>query len=155
MPWYLPADLHYFKQKTTGNIIIMGRKTFEAIGKPLPDRINIVLTKERKLPGVVTAGNLEELLRLLNKKTAEWSDKELFVIGGSELFKMFLPFASTIYMTRIYHSFNGDRFFPAINDDEWEIVSHEKGLRNSSNDYEYEYIVYKKLPEPAQDNIAE
>ncbi len=120
LPWHLPADLKRFKQLTTGHPIIMGRKTFESIGKPLPGRTNIVITHQKNFQacGAMVAHSLEEALRLCEK------ENEVFVIGGAEIFEEALPLANRIYLTLIHQDFEGDTRFD-FNHSAWKEISRE------------------------------
>ncbi len=142
LPWHLPADLKRFKQITTGTPIIMGRKTFKSIGKPLPGRTNIVITHQEnlKLKDVVIAHSLREALEACDRgATAQRSeemvalplsadrggDEEVFVIGGAQIFEQALPLADRIYLTRIDQDFEGDTFLFSINPKIWKEISRE------------------------------
>ena len=141
LPWHLPEDLKYFKNTTWAMPIIMGRKTFESIGKPLPGRTNIVITRNKKWKGdgVKIVHDLEQA-----RKTGEDLDvKEIFVIGGAEIFKTSLPKADRIYLTRIHQSFEGDAFFPAI-DKSWELVSNRDNLPDEKNAYACSFQIWEK-----------
>ncbi|MES9778606.1 dihydrofolate reductase [Bacillus velezensis] len=140
LPWHLPDDLAYFKKVTTGHTIVMGRKTFESIGRPLPNRRNIVVTSrdESLFPGCITADSAEEVLKLIS------ADEECFVIGGAQLYSALFPYADRLYMTKIHHVFEGDRFFPEFNEAEWELTSRKQGVKDEKNPYDYEYLVYEK-----------
>lgn len=111
LPWYISADLKRFRKLTTGHPIIMGRKTYESIGKPLPNRTNIVITKDQEYQadGVVVAHSLEEALKTASK--SEGSD-EIFIIGGGQIFKEAIQFADKLYLTVIRKQFEGDIYFP-------------------------------------------
>ena len=110
LPWHLPADLQRFKKLTMGHPILMGRKTFKSIGKPLPGRTNIVITRQEGFQacGAAVAHSLEEALQMCEKEA------EVFVIGGAEIYKQALPLADKIYLTRVEQDFEGDTFLPAI-----------------------------------------
>ncbi|MGG0158360.1 dihydrofolate reductase [Bacillus velezensis] len=140
LPWHLPDDLAYFKKVTTGHTIVMGRRTFESIGRPLPNRRNIVVTSrdESSFPGCIAAHSAEEVLKLIP------ADEECFVIGGAQLYSALFPYADRLYMTKIHHVFEGDRFFPEFNEAEWELTSRKQGVKNEKNPYDYEYLVYEK-----------
>ncbi len=139
MPWHLPNDLKFFKETTTGNTIVMGRKTFESIGRVLPNRKHIVLTKSNNnFPDEVeVVQDIESIIQL-----SESNDEELFVIGGGNIFKQLLPYADKLYVTLINETFEGDVFFPNISMEEWEEVSKEKGVQDERNPYEYYFIQY-------------
>ncbi|MRX70903.1 dihydrofolate reductase [Bacillus lacus] len=142
LPWRLPADLAYFKKVTMGHKIIMGRKTFDSIGKPLPGRENFILTRDTSYhqDGCSILHSTEELLQLNKECGAE----ELFVIGGTEIFKEVLPHSSKMYVTRIEESFEGDKYFPFFEEKEWTVLSKEKGVKNEKNPYDYEFLVYQR-----------
>lgn len=110
LPWHLPADLRRFRELTTGHTVIMGRKTFESIGRPLPERVNIVITRQAGFgePGVTVAGSLEEALSMAS------GEGEVFICGGGEIYLQALPLADRIYLTLIDRPFDGDAFFPEI-----------------------------------------
>lgn len=114
--WHLPDDLKFFKQKTSGHPIIMGRKTFESVGRPLPNRTNIIITRDKnyQVDGCVVVNSLDEAL-----STTE--DEEVFIVGGAEIYKQALPYTDRVYLTRVHDSFDGDRFFPELGSD-WEEV---------------------------------
>lgn len=138
MPWHLPNDLAYFKKTTMGKPIIMGRKTFESIGRPLPGRENIVLTnnQEYKQDGVTVRHSIEDILH--NRA----DDEELMIIGGATLYEQSLPHVDKMYITYIDEVFEGDTFFPEINNEEWELVSEEKGIKDQQNPYDYYFRTY-------------
>jgi dihydrofolate reductase len=141
LPWHLPADLKYFKQVTMGHPIVMGRKTHEAIGRVLPGRENIVLTREKSYtsPGCTVIHSIEDLLNIDKEK-----DEEVFVIGGAEIFKEVFTSADRLYITLIEDVFEGDTYFPDFDQSEWEVVSKEKGIKDEKNPYDYYYIVFKR-----------
>jgi dihydrofolate reductase len=138
LPWRLPADLAYFKKVTYGHPVVMGRKTYESIGKPLPGRENIIVTrnKDYRPKGVTVVHSLEEV-----KQTKQ---EEIFVIGGAQIFEQALPLADRLYVTHIHETFEGDTFFPDFNEEEWKVVKQEQGMRDEKNPYEFEFIVYER-----------
>jgi len=142
MPWHLPNDLRYFKERTTGHTIIMGRKTFDSLGRVLPNRKHLVLTRsERQFPeGVEAFHDIDDVLQYVNNNT----DEEIFVIGGGQLFKMMLPHVDKMYITEIDEEFAGDVYFPSFKDAEWELTSKEKGPKDEQNPYDYYYLVYER-----------
>ncbi|WP_020060713.1 dihydrofolate reductase [Bacillus sp. 123MFChir2] len=142
LPWHLPADLAYFKKVTMGHPIIMGRKTFESIGRPLPGRTNIILTRNPnyEMEGCKVIHSINDV-----KKMDEQMNEELFVIGGAEIFKEVLPFADRLYITKIEEVFEGDTFFPEINYNEWEEISVTQGVTDEKNPYTYAYHVYGRM----------
>lgn len=140
--WHLPEDLKRFKRLTTGHTIIMGRKTFESLGRVLPNRKHVVLCNDAKLN--IENENVEVLsdINMLDKYME--SEEENFVIGGATIYKLLLPKAQKLYITKINETFDGDAFFPEIKEEEWKVVSKEKGLQNENNPYNYEYINYER-----------
>ena len=138
--WHLPEDLKRFKELTTGKTIIMGRKTFDSLGRVLPNRKHIVLTKNKDLSieneAVTVINNIQDLKKYINE------DEETFIIGGGAIYKMLLPYAKKIYITKIHETFEGDTYFPEINEQEWTIEKREKGKTDEKNPYNYEYITY-------------
>jgi len=144
MPWYLPSDLQYFKSLTWDNIVIMGRRTYESIGKPLPGRINVIFSSNEIDDDVCRVADITEFQQLWQNKSrnGSWRDKELFVIGGAELFKLFLPQAQKLYITRIHKDFPGDTHFPEYDEREWQLVSTRKGIRDEKNQYEHDFLIY-------------
>lgn len=132
LPWHLPADLAYFKRVTMGHAIVMGRKTFEAIGRPLPGRENIVVTRNRSFrpEGCLVLHSLDEV----KQWAAGRNDEEVFIIGGAELFQATMPLADRLYVTKIFASFPGDTFYPPISEQEWEIVSYTQGTIDEKTD---------------------
>ena len=140
MPWHLPADLKHFKALTLGKPVIMGRKTFEAIGRPLPERRNIVVTRDPqfKVAGAEVAHSLDEAL----KRAAGAS--EVMVIGGGEIYRAAWPQARRIYLTRVRADFEADTFFPAVEPEEWREVTREEHFENERNPYDYSFIRYEK-----------
>ncbi len=146
IPWSLPEDLQHFKRITMDNIVVMGRKTFESIGKPLPGRTNIVFSRKEVSPEVFRVSDIDEFFLLIDRESAEgeWSDKEIFIIGGETLFELFLPYAQKLYLTRINENFAGDTYFPLYDEDEWVLISSEKGKKDEDNPYDYEYLIYQR-----------
>lgn len=144
LPWHLPDDLRHFKRVTTGNPVIMGRKTYQSIGaKPLPHRVNIVVTNTltpRQLPGCYQAPSLPRAFQIAAEQGAE----ELFVIGGSKLYKEALPFVGKLYITEIHADIAGDTFFPPLKKEEWQEVSREEHAPTLGNPYAYAFVLYER-----------
>lgn len=140
LPWHLPADLKHFKKITLGHPILMGRKTYESIGKPLPGRCNVVITRDVDFvaPGCVVANSVDTAL-----SSAGYSN-EVFVIGGAALFQQMLPMTKRIYLTVIHHFFEGDVFFPKLNMDEWVERKREDFQADEINKYDYSFIMLEK-----------
>lgn len=141
--WHLPADLKRFKALTTGNVIIMGRKTFDSIGKPLPNRISIVITRQADFvaEGTVVAHSLEEAIL----KAKSLSRGDIFVIGGAEIYQLALDKADQILLTRLHDIFDGDAYFPEIAETQWKKVDQVKGETDEKNPYQYSFITYQRI----------
>ena len=138
--WHLPEDLKRFKKLTTGHTIIMGRKTFESLGRVLPNRKHVILCNDMELN--IEDENVEVLEDISMLKQYIDSTEENFIIGGATIYKLLLPYANKIYLTLIHEKFEGDVFFPEIDEREWKIVETEKGLKDEKNPYDYEYVTY-------------
>lgn len=141
--WHLPEDLKRFKTITTGKTIIMGRKTFESLGRVLPNRKHVVLTKN--LDFVVNNEMVEVVHDLNDLNKYINSQEECFVIGGGIIYSMLIPYANKIYATVINEEFDGDTYFPIIDEKTWKIQKREKGIKNEKNPYDYEYIDYIRV----------
>ncbi len=144
--WHLPADMKFFKEKTTGHCVITGRKNYESIPekfRPLPNRTNIIITRQKNYaaPGTIVVGSIEEAI----EKAKETDDDEIFIIGGAEIFKQTLHLADKIYYTKIYHSFEGDTFFPEINYMEWKEINKTAHLADEKNNYNYSFFEFEKF----------
>jgi dihydrofolate reductase len=142
MPWRLPGESAYFRKTTMGHPILMGRKTFESLGsKPLKGRENIVLTRDSsyEAEGCTIIRSFEEAL------IRGRGEEEFFVIGGSEVYTRFLPYADRLYVTRIDHEFEGDAYFPVYNEAEWRLVSQENGVTDERNPYAYTFYIYDRI----------
>jgi dihydrofolate reductase len=111
IPWHLPEDFRWFKRMTSGHVVLMGRKTFESLGKPLPNRTNIVITRRCEIPGVVTIADLRTF------DPEAFAPKEVFVIGGAEIYAQLLPLCSDLYLSVVQRQVEGDVFFPRFEDD--------------------------------------
>ena len=122
LPWNIPEDLKFFKEKTLNRTIIMGRKTFESLGQPLPNRLNIVVSSNKGFQpaGVEMKSSIEQALKTAKQKSLH---KEIFIIGGGEIYKQSLPQVQKIYLTRIHKNFHGDAFYPQIPEDEFQLAS--------------------------------
>jgi dihydrofolate reductase len=140
LPWHLPADLKHFKSVTMGHSIIMGRKTFESIGKPLPGRNTIVITHNKKYhhEGITVVHSLEQALQ------QQHATNEVFIIGGAEIFNLGLQLSDKLYTTLIHHRFDGDTLFPEIGMSEWEEQSIEEHSSDEKNKWSYSFINYSR-----------
>ncbi|HZS43626.1 MAG TPA: dihydrofolate reductase [Blastocatellia bacterium] len=142
LPWRLSADLKRFKQLTMGHCLIMGRKTFESIGRPLPGRTTIVVTRQRgfKPDGVQIAHSLEDAIN-------QASGDEVFIAGGAQIYNESIQMADRLYMTIIEKEFEGDAFFPEINFSDWRLESEEKHEPDSQFEYSYSFLTYDRSSE--------
>jgi dihydrofolate reductase len=119
IPWHLPEDFQWFKKMTTGHVIVMGRKTYESIGRPLPNRITVVLTRSQQpIPGVQTISNLS----LLDREKPEFAGKEIFICGGAQIYEQALPLCSDLYLTLVDREVQGDAFFPPF-EEQFELMA--------------------------------
>lgn len=144
LPWQskLSSDMEWFKKLTIGHPIIMGRKTYESIGRPLPKRTNIVLTKQLDFSasGCLVANSLESAIELARKiETAR-----VFVIGGEEVYRQALPLAHEIFLTIVYQEFEGDAYFPSFNLDEWELTLHDSRRPDERNLFSYAFQILER-----------
>jgi len=139
LPWHLPADLRFFKNTTMGHPIIMGRKNFESIGRALPGRTNIVLTRNPNFTaeGAIKAGSLKESFDIAQKTGTE----ECFVIGGAEIYKEALPFCQKLYITRVHGVFEGNIFMPEF-EKGFRRVSKASNFKDEKNEYDYDFEIF-------------
>lgn len=137
MPWHLPGDLKYFKDMTMGKPIIMGRKTFESIGRPLPGRRNIIITRNEAYgaDGIETVSSLDAALALVKESP------EIMIIGGAQIFEQALPLADKLYITLIDQEFKGDTYFPRY--DGWRLTSSQQAI-DSDEGYSFRYCIFEK-----------
>ncbi|UCB53949.1 MAG: type 3 dihydrofolate reductase [Thiotrichales bacterium] len=140
LPWHLPADLAHFKAVTMGKPVIMGRKTFESIGRPLPGRTNIVLTRSADFDadGVITVPSLRQAL-----ESAAGED-EVMIIGGSSIYALALPDADRLYLTYIEDAFEGDAWFPEYDEAQWRVVASERHSADQKNASDYRFVTYER-----------
>ena len=138
--WHIPEDLKRFKKITSGHKIIMGRKTFESLGRVLPNRKHIILCNDLEIN--IDNENVEILDDISKLDKYIKSEEECFVIGGATIYKLLMPYANKMYITKINQSFDGDVYFPEIKEETWKEISREKGLKNEENPFDYEYITY-------------
>lgn len=144
IPWHLPGDLIRFKKITLGHHLILGRKTYQSIGNPLPGRTMIVLSSnpDFSLQGSLTASSLLEALELARSR----EEKEVFVIGGGEIYRQALPLADRMYLTRVHASQQADTWFPDWNQEDWEMICSQEVPADKDNPYRstFQYLVRKK-----------
>jgi len=140
LPWHLPADLKHFRQITTGHHVIMGRRNYESIGKPLPNRINIVVTRNRhfRAPGCVVAHSFEEALERAR------ADPEIFIIGGAEIYRQAFNRADRLYLTLVHANIVGDTYFPPFDPDQWDEIKREQHEADDKNPYAYSFLMYDR-----------
>ncbi|MFN8353402.1 MAG: dihydrofolate reductase [Spirosomataceae bacterium] len=153
--WHLPADLKHFKTITTGHTVVMGRKTYESIGRPLPNRTNIVISRnlDFKAEGCIVVRSLEEAIRevkgesekvkegnLENTLHFTLSPFTLFVIGGAEIYRQALPWVDKIYLTEVKAEIDGDAFFPVLRPDEWHEIARNSHKADEKNQYDYDFV---------------
>lgn len=141
--WNLPNDMKFFKNVTWGMPVVMGRKTFESLGKPLPGRKNIILTRQSdwKVEGTVAVKSFDDAVFLVK----EMDVKQMMVIGGGEIFKMVFPKANRIYITRVDAEPEGDAFFPVIDPKEWKLVSKKDHEADAKHAYNYSFQVWERI----------
>ena len=142
MPWHMPADLAHFQRVTLGKPVLMGRKTFESIGRPLPGRRNLVISRNPDYPaeGIEVVGSVEAALALLAGSSVE----ELMVIGGGHLYAEMLPSADCLYLTRIDLAVEGDTRFPAFDDGQWQRVDCESHPADEKNPHPYSFEIWQR-----------
>lgn len=140
--WHLPEDLKRFKKLTTGHTIIMGRKTFESLGRILPNRRHVILCHDMAMK--IENENIEILEDISMLEKYIQSEEEHFVIGGATIYRLLMPYANKLYITKIEEEFEGDVYFPEIKEEEWQEVEREEGIKNEKNPFDYEYITFIK-----------
>ena len=140
LPWHLSDDLRRFKAVTMGKPIVMGRKTWESIGRALPGRQNIVITRRQGFvaDGCDVVHSVDEAMRVAGNVD------EIMVIGGSEVYEVFLPAAQRLYLTRVHADVDGDAFFRAVEEDEWQLVSEETRSADERNEFDYSFRIYER-----------
>ena len=144
--WHMPADMKYFKEKTSGHCVITGRKNYESIPekfRPLPNRTNIVITRQTNYsaPGAIILSSIEDAI----EKAKQLGETEVFIIGGAEIYRQSLHLADKLYITEIHHSFEGDASFPKIDTKIWQKTIHVDFKADEKNKYDYSFGEYKKI----------
>jgi len=141
LPWNIPEDWKFFKDKTTGKCLIMGRKTFESLGKPLPNRLNVVITRDSqyKAPGAVVVPNIEAAIAHCEKLIDQYGE-EIFIGGGAEIYRQTLKIVDRIYLTVIHQEFEGDAFFPELDKNQWKEVER----RDRAEPIPFSFLTYEK-----------
>ena len=142
LPWKMPTDSAYFKEKTWGHHIVTGRRNYEAEKKALPGRVNIVLTRnlDFQINDGIVMQKLEDAIEFARKV----GEKELFIVGGEEIYKLAMPFTDRIYLTRIHAEVDGDTFYPEIDHKIWRHVSVDKRKSDDENLFDFDFIVYER-----------
>ncbi len=137
--WHLPTDLLFFKKTTLNCTIIMGRKTFDSIGKALPKRKNIIITRNLNFnaPGCLVVQNLQEAI-------AQADSEEVFIVGGASIYEQSMSIADKLYITHVHHTFEADTFFPEIDAKLWNITSKEDHFKDEKHAYDFSIVTYEK-----------
>lgn len=142
LPWHLPADLKHFKAITMGKPILMGRKTYESIGRPLPGRLNLILSRQTDLDidGCTVVATVNRAIELAMKIGAN----ELIIIGGAQLYAQTIDQADCLYLTMVQTTLEGDAFFPEFNPSEWSLVESQSCRADENNAYDYNFLRYQR-----------
>lgn len=146
LPWHLPEDLKYFKRTTSGKAIIMGRKTYESIGRPLPNRTNIVISRnpEFQAEGIRVVPTLEEAIELAESVNEINGVDEVMVIGGAAIYELALPKADRLYLTHVHADVHGDAFFPEVDFKQFKQVARDDYFADDKNPYDYSFVIYDR-----------
>jgi dihydrofolate reductase len=141
LPWRLSADLQYFRKITMGKPIIMGRSTHESIGRPLPGRRNIVITRQQdfQAPGCEVVFSIEQALEVCK------DEAEAMIMGGASLYEQTLPLVDTLYLTRVHAQVEGDTWFPAWSEQDWQLVSRDDHQADDKNEFDYSFLQYQRI----------
>jgi len=143
IPWYLPADLGYFKRVTMGHCVLMGRNCYASIGRPLPKRTNIIITRDPFFisSACLVARSIPEALHMAH----ETGDEEAFIIGGGQIYEQSVAYWDKLYLTEVDADIPGDVYFPALDMSEWKLISESKHLKDEKNQYDYSFKIFEKL----------
>ncbi len=143
LPWHLPDDFAFFKRKTSHHPIIMGRKSMDALGKPLPNRTNIVITRrtDYELPGATVVSTLDDALTEARKTGTD----EIFVIGGAEIYALALPVATTLYLTEIHRDYDGDTRFPDFDRTQWRETARTPHPADDRHEAAFDFVTYERI----------
>ncbi|WP_086933932.1 dihydrofolate reductase [Agarilytica rhodophyticola] len=146
LPWRLSEDLKYFKKITMGHPIIMGRKTFESIGRPLPGRTNIVVTRQDNwsYDGVKVVHDIDAAISIANQIALLDNKEEIMLIGGAELYKQSINICTRLYLTEVHAEVEGDAFFPLFDPEHWQEISRDKYEAQGGNPYDYSFVVFDR-----------
>ena len=142
LPWHLPVDMKYFKDTTMGKPIVMGRKSFEELGRVLPGRPNIMITRQAdfKKEGLIVVPSLEAGI----EKAKTFNTEEIFITGGGEIFKIALPMVDRVYITRVHATVEGDTYFPAFNTEGWKLIKNERHEKDEKHAYALTFEVWER-----------
>lgn len=145
MPWYLPKDLQFFKQCTWAKPVIMGRKTHESIGRPLPGRTNIIITRNQDFTakGCKVVHSLEAALELADQCCLIDGGEEIIIMGGAEIYQQSMAHADKLYITKVHANVEGDAYFPEYDENQWQEVSHQECKKEGTGEYDYGFYVYQ------------
>jgi dihydrofolate reductase len=148
LPWYLPEDLRYFKRVTMGKPVVMGRKTFESIGKPLPGRTNIVVSRNPDFhaEGVRVVKDLMMARAVCESFAIVEGIEEVMVIGGAQIYEQALPMADRLYLTEVHAEVAGDALFPEFDRSQWRELGRQQFLAAEANPYDYSFVILERLP---------
>ena len=140
LPWHISADLKRFKALTMGHHIVMGRKTYESIGRLLPGRTTVIITRQSdyQIPGTIVVNSIEQALAVAG------DDSETFIVGGSQIYNLALPLIDTLYITRVHADVEGDTRLDAIDWSDWECESSEHHSADEKNDHDYSFEIYRR-----------
>lgn len=151
MPWHLPNDLQYFKKCTMGKPMIMGRKTYESLGKPLPGRPHIIVTRQENYQApnaneqVQVVTNLADAITAAEALAANTEEQEVMVIGGAEICALAFPSTDRLYLTQVHAEVEGDVYFPEFDQNEWHEVTREDHSASDNNPYDYSFVVFERI----------
>jgi len=147
LPWRISEDLQYFKRKTMGKTMIMGRNTFDSIGKALPGRTSIVITGQKQwgAPGVKVAHSLDEAIQISESLSLLDGNEEVIVIGGAQVYGEVLAQVRRIYLTRVFAQIEGDVYFPSLSENDWKMTSREEFSATPPNTYRFAFEVYERV----------
>lgn len=142
--WHLPRDLKFFKKITTGHTVIMGRKTYDSVGKPLPNRRNIVISRQLglEIPGCEVVASVAEAMHLVAEQEV---DRDAYIVGGAEVFRQTLSLSDRIYLTRVHHRFDADTYFPKLDVSAWKLISREDHPQDEKHKYAFSFLVYERV----------
>ena len=142
LPWHMPTDMAYFKNKTWGHHIVTGRRNYEAEGKALPARVNIILTRnpDFKISDGIVVHKLEAAIEIAERS----EEDELFIVGGAEIYKLAMQVTERVYLTRIHAEVEGDTFYPELDMTVWKQVSIDQRKADEKNPYDYDFIIYER-----------